>query len=248
MDEKTILAELKKYIAGDWGKQNPKFAERFSKLEEKDIEIGEAPDIIFKWYDYNATGVGERDSDEQKFPLTRNFKSNEMYFTHGEKRAVSKELNAYVASKKKLNLFGQDVYFCVFDINDIEGALMHDARKKFKEEFRMYGASHYAWHQIRINDYTESTEHHLDTRTCQYIPFYANVQDAEEQKTILLGYITNDSKEEIIFEIEKDGLKISEGAANVGKGCLIIGLGLICPPVLIGYFIYLLWKKGQNSK
>ncbi|MBQ3489223.1 MAG: hypothetical protein IJA86_01365 [Clostridia bacterium] len=229
MNKQTVLDQLKKYISGQWGDQNKELAQQLCNITEKDISFANPTYIIGCDTDYSCTGRGciVNQYEERYFPLTKNFKTSfELYKGDG----------AGVERYHKDISVGNILKALPYNENNIVLLLEADAYKKLKSEFSMYNAIAERV-SIKINDYTC---HERTSYLCPYTPIYAMLKDANGQsKQKLIGYIKTENGTETL-EI---GIEEEKSENKKSMGCMVIGLGILCPPILIAYGLYLCVKK-----
>jgi len=242
MEKQTVLAAIKNYVSSDWGRCNPDIAHKLSMLTESDLYISEAPEIIPCYYEYVSTARGE--ANDMYFPLTKQFKTPTYYLYAGDEFAAIKDL---------VVLFGKDFYdtkvvSTSIDNEDwvIDKCLRADAENKFRSEFALYNGFVDPT-AIRIDEYERYDYNHRDGHFCSIYALTPTPQ--EPNKRILLGYIeTRDDKEQVLFDIE--GQSTQKNTADKKDyqkllGCLLIGIGIFFPPVLIAYLVYLYVNKKK---
>lgn len=233
MEKQYVLAQLKQYVAGQWGEQNKKLAKQFMNLTENDIIFADPTYIIGCDVKYSCTGRGciiEGDR-ERYFPLTKNF---------GVSFALYKGDGASVERYYKDSGFSK-LEARPYDNDNIVDLLEHDAYKKLNSEFAMYNAMADRLY-IKINDY-DCREY--TSSLCPYTAIYVMLTDANGQtKQHRIGYIKNENDTETL-EIDIEAKKFSVDNKKT-MGCLFIGLGILFPPLLIGYAIYWYLKKEKK--
>ena len=229
MEKQTVLAQLKKYIAGQWGETHKTLAAQLMNLTESDIVFADPTYIFGCDIKYSCTGRGciIEENEERHFPLTKSFGASfELYKGDG----------AAVERYHKDSDFSDILKAWPYQEDYIVDLLEHDAYKKLNSEFSMYNAIGERLY-TKINDY-ECTEQTVVQ--CPYTPIYAILKDSNGQsKQQLIGYLKTEN------EVENLEIDIDTKQNNNPKtmGCLFIGLGLLFPPLLIVYAIYWLVKK-----
>jgi hypothetical protein len=225
MDNVTLLKEIKNQITDEFQKNCPKRTKRLKKIKEKDITVEDAPNIICRQFDYKCTGVGKTvDELKKTFSMEKEFRSNSAYFSDGRMEPVEKELKELLG-----NLFKPSMLGGYDDHQNRKRIVKSDAQRKLTQEYRLSNAELL---DSRVDDFECAF---LTKRTCKYSPVVIK-ESTGSNNEVVIGYITTNENGDEKFILESE-------PSTKTNGCLIAGLGIVFPPLLILYAIYYFRKK-----
>ena len=222
MKKNLILEEFKKKIT-----ENHIGGFDLANLKEEDVSIGNSYMVYCLKFKYQCTGIGQKFGGGYRFPLTKDYKTNAMWFYEKEEELSKKFVSAYVGDDKILEELGG-----VFELYDPEEGIKHDAFFKLRQDFRMYDCQA-LFDTIRIDDYEEF---YRSTVTFNVVCI----------KNKVVGYVaTNSAGESFILNVKSKFNKLN--ISKKGKRNWLFIVACICwPPLFVIYLIYKGVKKALN--